>query len=73
MQQLIRSKSKRLRIAILAFFIYIILGIITLFTDSSALSGMGIYVGSTSLPILVYILGESFRPSNKNNNNGSGC
>ena len=71
MQQLIKSNSKRLRISIIAFFIYIIIGILTLFIDSKALTGMGVYIGSTSLPILVYILGESFRPSNKTNTNGT--
>ena len=55
-------KSKRLRFAVYVFHIYILLGILAMRWQVE-LSSLGAYVAATSLPLLGYILGDTFRKS----------
>jgi amino acid permease len=65
MKNLILSKSKRLKTFLLVFVVYVLTGWITLLIEPSALSGMAMYMGALTIPVVGYLLSESWRPSTK--------
>ncbi len=68
MRGLLKSNSKRLKVSIIFVSILLIIGLITLYTRPNYLNNMAVYIVSTTLPLIAYIIGESFRPSVKSNN-----
>jgi hypothetical protein len=59
-------KSKRLRFAIYTFHVYIILGIFGVIMGAN-LADLGVFCSTTSIPLIAYILGDSYRPSKLEN------
>ena len=56
-------KSKRLRFAVYVFHVYMALGVFGIVKQTD-LTALGTFCALTSFPLLAYILGDTFRPSN---------
>jgi len=58
------TKSKRLRFAIVVLLVNFIIFCVALYLDRD-LTATGVGLMTLNAPLLVYILGESYRPSGK--------
>lgn len=56
-------KSKRFRFAFYAFHVYIIIGVVAMYKQADLVS-LGTYLLMITTPVALYILGDTFRPSN---------
>lgn len=56
-------KSKRLRFAIYTLHLLVAVGVFGIYKNAD-LNGLAAYMAVTSIPLVAYILGDSFRPSN---------
>lgn len=58
-------KSIRLRVALIAWVVYLIAGGFCLWLRPEYLGALSGYLAATSLPVLMQIAGESYRESKK--------
>ena len=56
-------KSKRYRISIYTMISLMVIGILGFIYDPMHIDNLGAYMIATVMPIIGYVLGESFRPS----------
>jgi hypothetical protein len=56
-------KSKRFRFSIYTLHLMVAVGILGMILKAD-LAGLSSYMAVTAIPLVAYILGESFRPSN---------
>ena len=59
------SKSKRLWISLITLFVNLVIICICIFKDFDNVLEVAQAIMVVEIPILVYVLGESFRPSGK--------
>jgi len=57
------TKSKRLKITMVVFVIYIIIGCAAYCINAQYIGAFGGYMAATSLPVLGYLFGETYRKS----------
>lgn len=57
-------KSKRLRFAIYVFHILLIIGVWAYNSNPEHIQGFAVFLGVTTIPLIAYILGDTYRPSN---------
>jgi hypothetical protein len=67
----IPNKNKRLKFAFYTLHLMVAVGILGMYWGVD-LGALGVYMAVTAIPLVAYILGETFRPSNhiKNQDNG---
>lgn len=64
-----KRKSKRFKLAIWVFITYTVVGSVAFYIYPEHITNFATFLGSTSLPVIGYIFGESWRPSKEGGNN----